>query len=69
VNELRALLKTAAKSQPARFKGTSKIFCGLRLRHPRIPEACWFFICRGVWALRMAGGPEVCAGSASERAG
>ncbi len=24
---------------------------------PRIPEACWFFSCRGVWALGMAGGP------------
>jgi hypothetical protein len=28
----------------------------------------FFFSCRGVWALRMTGGPEVCAGSASERA-
>ena len=33
----------------------------------RISEAPCFFSCRGVWAIRMARGPEVRAGSPSER--
>ena len=34
---------------------------------PRMSVACWFFGCRGVWALRMVGGSEVCAGALLEQ--